>query len=59
MTAIGSLADAGNAVHWLPPGFLWAGTFNQTVVGLLGTISSGTMLYNYLNPVKDLKEKYS
>lgn len=33
-------ADLANAVHWLPPGILWAGRFPPWLVGLLGTISS-------------------
>ncbi|XP_031556737.1 peroxisomal membrane protein 11C-like [Actinia tenebrosa] len=58
VTIVVSLADACNAIHWLPPGFLWSGTFNQTVVGFFGTVSSAAMLYNYLNPVKPIfKEK--
>lgn len=58
VTILGSLADACNAVHWLPKGILWSKAFNQTIVGLLGTISSGALLYNYLNPVKPFfKEK--
>lgn len=52
VTIIGSFADACNAVHWLPKGILWSGAFNQTLVGLLGTISSSALLYNYLYPVK-------
>ena len=51
VTLIGSVADVGNAVHWLPGGFLWSGMLSQLVVGLLGTISSASMLYNYMNPV--------
>ncbi|NXX75334.1 PX11C protein, partial [Urocolius indicus] len=34
------MADLSNAIHWLPPGFLWAGRFPQWLVGLLGTITS-------------------
>uniref|UniRef100_G1Q7S5 Peroxisomal biosis factor 11 gamma n=1 Tax=Myotis lucifugus TaxID=59463 RepID=G1Q7S5_MYOLU len=40
MTLLSNLADLANAVHWLPPGFLWAGRFPPWLVGLLGTISS-------------------
>ncbi len=34
------LADLGNAIHWMPPGFLWAGRFPPWLVGLMGTTSS-------------------
>ncbi|XP_015427043.1 PREDICTED: peroxisomal membrane protein 11C [Myotis davidii] len=40
LTLLSNLADLANAVHWLPPGFLWAGRFPPWLVGLLGTISS-------------------
>ncbi|XP_054573120.1 peroxisomal membrane protein 11C isoform X2 [Eptesicus fuscus] len=40
VTLLSNLADLANAVHWLPPGFLWAGRFPPWLVGLLGTISS-------------------
>ncbi|XP_059725966.1 peroxisomal membrane protein 11C isoform X3 [Haemorhous mexicanus] len=38
-------ADLCNAIHWLPPGFLWAGRFPPWLVGLLGTISSLIGIY--------------
>lgn len=37
---LSSLADLSNAVHWMPPGFLWAGRFPHWLVGLMGTFSS-------------------
>lgn len=37
---LSSLADLGNAIHWMPPGFLWAGRFPPWLVGLMGTTSS-------------------
>ncbi|XP_077058796.1 peroxisomal membrane protein 11C [Siphateles boraxobius] len=37
---LSSLADLSNAVHWMPPGFLWAGRFPPWLVGLMGTASS-------------------
>ncbi|XP_039983773.1 peroxisomal membrane protein 11C [Xiphias gladius] len=40
VSVIGSMADLSNAIHWMPPGFLWAGRFPDWLVGLLGTISS-------------------
>uniref|UniRef100_A0A670K949 Peroxisomal biosis factor 11 gamma n=1 Tax=Podarcis muralis TaxID=64176 RepID=A0A670K949_PODMU len=40
LTVAGNLADLCNAVHWLPPGVLWAGRFPPWFVGLLGTTSS-------------------
>ncbi|XP_032992742.1 peroxisomal membrane protein 11C [Lacerta agilis] len=40
LTIAGNLADLCNAVHWLPPGVLWAGRFPPWLVGLLGTTSS-------------------
>lgn len=40
LSALSSAADLCNAVHWLPPGFLWAGRFPDWTVGLMGTVSS-------------------
>uniref|UniRef100_A0A1A7WC48 Peroxisomal biogenesis factor 11 gamma n=2 Tax=Iconisemion striatum TaxID=60296 RepID=A0A1A7WC48_9TELE len=40
LSIISSTADLSNAVHWMPPGFLWAGRFPSWLVGLLGTTSS-------------------
>ncbi|XP_056590999.1 peroxisomal membrane protein 11C [Triplophysa dalaica] len=37
---LSSLADLSNAIHWMPPGFLWAGRFPPWLVGLMGTTSS-------------------
>ncbi|XP_065604826.1 peroxisomal membrane protein 11C isoform X1 [Cyrtonyx montezumae] len=45
LTIVSNVADLSNAVHWLPPGFLWAGRFPPWLVGLLGTISSLIALY--------------
>ncbi|XP_038571469.1 peroxisomal membrane protein 11C [Micropterus salmoides] len=40
LSVLGSTADLSNAIHWMPPGFLWAGWFPNWLVGLMGTISS-------------------
>ncbi|XP_041861165.1 peroxisomal membrane protein 11C [Melanotaenia boesemani] len=40
LSILSSMADLSNAIHWMPPGFLWAGRFPSWLVGLLGTISS-------------------
>ncbi|XP_036995893.1 peroxisomal membrane protein 11C [Artibeus jamaicensis] len=45
LTVLSNLADLANAVHWLPPGVLWAGRFPPWLVGLLGTISSLLSMY--------------
>nr|XP_004661635.1 peroxisomal membrane protein 11C isoform X1 [Jaculus jaculus] len=45
LTLISNLADLANAVHWLPPGILWAGCFPSWLVGLMGTISSLLSIY--------------
>ncbi|KGL77119.1 Peroxisomal membrane protein 11C, partial [Tinamus guttatus] len=45
LSIIGRLADLCNAIHWLPPGFLWAGRFPPWLVGLFGTISSLISIY--------------
>ncbi|XP_037680374.1 peroxisomal membrane protein 11C isoform X2 [Choloepus didactylus] len=45
LTLLSNLADLGNAVHWLPPGVLWAGRFPPWLVGLLGTVSSLLSMY--------------
>ncbi|XP_006877548.1 PREDICTED: peroxisomal membrane protein 11C [Chrysochloris asiatica] len=45
LTLLSNLADLANAVHWLPPGVLWAGHFPPWLVGLLGTVSSVLSLY--------------
>ncbi|XP_065193273.1 peroxisomal membrane protein 11C-like [Sycon ciliatum] len=39
------LADFGNAVHWMPPGFLWGGKLSQLAVGFNGVLSSLIGLY--------------
>lgn len=40
LSSLKSMADLSNAIHWMPPGFLWAGKFPSWLVGLMGTISS-------------------
>ncbi|XP_047231421.1 peroxisomal membrane protein 11C [Girardinichthys multiradiatus] len=40
LSILSSVADISNAIHWMPPGFLWAGRFPSWLVGLLGTTSS-------------------
>uniref|UniRef100_A0A8C3WFA0 Peroxisomal biosis factor 11 gamma n=1 Tax=Catagonus wagneri TaxID=51154 RepID=A0A8C3WFA0_9CETA len=45
LTLLSNLADLANAVHWLPPGILWAGRLPPWLVGLLGTISSLLSVY--------------
>lgn len=40
LSVVSSAADLSNAVHWMPPGFLWAGRFPEWAVGLMGTVSS-------------------
>ncbi|XP_068599290.1 peroxisomal membrane protein 11C [Brachionichthys hirsutus] len=40
LSVLSSTADLSNAIHWMPPGFLWAGRFPDWLVGLMGTISS-------------------
>ncbi|MCI4383604.1 hypothetical protein PGIGA_G00028460 [Pangasianodon gigas] len=40
LNILSSLADLSNAIHWMPPGFLWAGHFPDWLVGLMGTASS-------------------
>ncbi|XP_007439889.1 peroxisomal membrane protein 11C isoform X2 [Python bivittatus] len=48
LTIIRNLADLANAIHWLPPGILWAGKFSPWFVGLMGSISSFIGIYlNY------------
>ncbi|KAM9329685.1 peroxisomal membrane protein 11C [Gastrophryne carolinensis] len=42
---IGSLSDLTNAVHWMPPGFLWGGCLPTWLVGLMGTVSSLIGIY--------------
>ncbi|XP_028259856.1 peroxisomal membrane protein 11C [Parambassis ranga] len=40
LSILSSMADLSNAIHWMPPGFLWGGRFPAWLVGLLGTTSS-------------------
>ncbi|KAF7656309.1 hypothetical protein LDENG_00043720 [Lucifuga dentata] len=40
LSILSSMADLSNAIHWMPPGFLWAERFPSWLVGLMGTISS-------------------
>lgn len=41
-------SDLGNAVSWLPAGFLWAGKLSRGQNGLLGTVSSVLGLYQLI-----------
>ncbi|NXT26835.1 PX11C protein, partial [Syrrhaptes paradoxus] len=45
LSILAGMADLANAIHWLPPGFLWAGRFPPWLVGLLGTVSSLVGIY--------------
>ncbi|XP_030365558.1 LOW QUALITY PROTEIN: peroxisomal membrane protein 11C [Strigops habroptila] len=45
LSILAQAADLSNAIHWLPPGFLWAGRFPPWLVGLLGTVSSLIGIY--------------
>ncbi|KAM8961260.1 peroxisomal membrane protein 11C [Pelodytes ibericus] len=45
MTIISSASDLINAIHWMPPGFLWGGCSPTWLVGLMGTISSVIGIY--------------
>ncbi|XP_030075116.1 peroxisomal membrane protein 11C [Microcaecilia unicolor] len=45
LTIMSNLADLANAIHWMPPGFLWAGQFPSWLVGLMGTVSSLIGIY--------------
>ncbi|XP_063057108.1 peroxisomal membrane protein 11C [Engraulis encrasicolus] len=45
LSVVSCLADLSNAVHWMPPGVLWAGRFPSWMVGLMGTVSSFIGLY--------------
>lgn len=45
LSVISNVADLSNAIHWMPPGFLWGGCFPPWLVGLMGTISSLIGLY--------------
>lgn len=45
LSIVSNMADLSNAIHWLPPGFLWAGRFPPWLVGLLGTVSSLIGIY--------------
>lgn len=40
LSALSGMADLSNAIHWMPPGVLWAGRFPNWLVGLMGTVSS-------------------
>uniref|UniRef100_UPI0037E766AF peroxisomal membrane protein 11C n=1 Tax=Semicossyphus pulcher TaxID=241346 RepID=UPI0037E766AF len=40
LSVLSSMADLSNAIHWMPPGFLWAGRFPNWLVGMMGTVSS-------------------
>ncbi|XP_040039660.2 peroxisomal membrane protein 11C [Gasterosteus aculeatus] len=40
LSVLSNVADLSNAIHWMPPGFLWSGRFPNWLVGLMGTISS-------------------
>ncbi|KAL6108149.1 pex11g [Pungitius sinensis] len=40
LSVLSNMADLSNAIHWMPPGFLWSGQFPNWLVGLMGTVSS-------------------
>lgn len=42
---VSCLSDLTNAIHWMPPGFLWGGCSPTWFVGLMGTISSLIGIY--------------
>ncbi|KAK9512660.1 hypothetical protein O3M35_001035 [Rhynocoris fuscipes] len=45
LTAARCFLDCIHAIHWLPPGILWAGKLKQWHIGILGIISSLISLY--------------
>ncbi|KAM4710217.1 peroxisomal membrane protein 11C [Discoglossus pictus] len=45
LSIISSLSDLVNAIHWMPPGFLWGGQSPVWLVGLMGSISSLIGIY--------------
>ncbi|CAH2293126.1 Peroxisomal membrane 11C [Pelobates cultripes] len=45
LSIISCTSDLVNAVHWMPPGFLWGGCSPIWLVGLLGTVSSLIGIY--------------
>uniref|UniRef100_A0A0V0GAZ2 Putative peroxisomal bioproteinsis protein peroxin n=1 Tax=Triatoma dimidiata TaxID=72491 RepID=A0A0V0GAZ2_TRIDM len=45
LTAARCFVDCIHAIHWLPPGILWAGKLKQWHTGFLGIISSLISLY--------------
>ncbi|XP_039623128.1 peroxisomal membrane protein 11C [Polypterus senegalus] len=49
LNVLSSAADLANAIHWMPPGFLWGGQFPDWLVGLLGTFSSLIGLHQMCN----------
>lgn len=49
LNILSSMADLSNAIHWMPPGFLWAGRFPDWLVGLMGTTSSLIGLYQMVS----------
>lgn len=48
LSLVQSGCDLMNAVHWMPPGFLWAGKLPTVWVGVFGTLSSLVGLYQIL-----------
>ncbi|XP_078412208.1 peroxisomal membrane protein 11C [Cetorhinus maximus] len=54
LNIISCLADLANAIHWMPPGVLWAGKFPEWLVGLMGMVSSVIGLYQMSCNAKDL-----
>ncbi|GFR98126.1 peroxisomal membrane protein 11C [Elysia marginata] len=47
-----SLCDLTNAISWMPPGLLWAGSLSPRANGIFGMIASGIMLYRNWPPPK-------
>lgn len=48
LTLIQNFSDLVNAVHYLPPGFLWSNQLSPIVVGIMGIISSAIGLYKII-----------
>uniref|UniRef100_V9LBD7 Peroxisomal membrane protein 11C-like protein n=1 Tax=Callorhinchus milii TaxID=7868 RepID=V9LBD7_CALMI len=55
LNIISNLSDLGNAIHWMPAGFLWSGKFPDWLVGLMGSVSSLIGVYQ-MSCKKDLRK---
>ncbi|XP_054280549.1 peroxisomal membrane protein 11C [Macrosteles quadrilineatus] len=54
MSGVRSACDLAMAIHWMPDGFLWAGTLKEWHIGALGTLSTVLSLVQSCKSLQEL-----